>query len=145
MKVNGVHSLAWSRNAVIAFILVALAGTTPLSAQMWYESSPPIPRTYLHNQIAPAAFANTELNAELASLGPAQDAEPSCFCGKDISCECGSCDACCGCSHGLYGWCYRWISPWDGTLELGLNGADGNTSNSNLFFGFDGKREYRCS
>jgi putative salt-induced outer membrane protein YdiY len=28
-------------------------------------------------------------------------------------------------------------------VELGLNGASGNTNNSNLFFGWDGKREYR--
>ena len=68
---------------VIALVLVASAVTTPLSAQMWYESSPPIPRTPVHNQIAPAAFASTELTAELANLGPAQVAEPSCYCGKN--------------------------------------------------------------
>jgi len=143
MRADGIRVAVRSKYVVTAFALLIFAGTTPLCAQMWYESSPPIPRTYGHSQVSPAAFASTELTAEIASLGPKQIAEDCCYCGKAVSCECGSCGDCCGCSLGVCGWCHGWVAPWDGTLELGLNGADGNTNNSNLFFGFDGEREYR--
>lgn len=53
------------------------------------------------------------------------------LCCQDKSCTCRRCK------------CHkdRWVDLWEGKFELGLNGADGNSSNLNIVGGFDAKRE----
>jgi putative salt-induced outer membrane protein YdiY len=129
--------------ALLVLALCILAGAAPLQAQNWFDPSPPMTAHFMQGAVRPIAFHNAELNAEIAELKPTVVTEVCCDCGKAVSCDCGSCAECCHCPTGWHGWVRSWAGPWTGTLELGLNGANGNTNNSNLFFGWDGKREYR--
>jgi len=137
MRVYDSEATTWMRFILVALALVVFTKANFSDAQTWNPPTQPLAPSYGVAFVHPAAFASTELASEIAELGSPKDC---CACGKAISCDCGSCDDCCLCSHG---WYHGWIAPWDGTVELGLNGAEGNTNNSNLFFGFDGKREYQ--
>jgi len=129
--------------AVTFLTLWFLTGVAPLQAQNWLAPSPPMTPHFMQGTVHPTAFHSAELQAEVAELKPATDAEVSCACGNPMVCDCGSCADCCQCPIGWRGSIRSWVGPWTGSLELGLNGASGNTNNSNLFFGWDGKREYR--
>ncbi|MCP4785713.1 MAG: DUF481 domain-containing protein [Fuerstiella sp.] len=51
--------------------------------------------------------------------------------------------ACTGCGDNHpYNQCQgdRWVDIWDGRMEIGLNGAEGNSRNVNLVVGFDAKQ-----
>jgi hypothetical protein len=59
-----------------------------------------------------------------------------CEAGNGQCCQGGSCTCRrCKCHKG------RWRDLWEGKLEIGINGADGNSSNLNIVAGFDAKRE----
>jgi hypothetical protein len=68
------------------------------------------------------------------------EAKDACVdCGKGADCTgCGCCDSCCGCG----GWFHRWSDHWDGSFDLGLNGSEGNTRNTNFVLGIDAKRTF---
>jgi len=52
-----------------------------------------------------------------------------------VSCsKCGNNDRSCSCGND------RWVDIWDGRMEIGLNGAEGNSRNINLVTGFDAKQ-----
>jgi hypothetical protein len=52
-----------------------------------------------------------------------------------VACSsCGQKNAYCRCQQD------RWVDIWDGRMEIGLNGAEGNSRNVNLVTGFDAKQ-----
>ena len=53
-----------------------------------------------------------------------------------VTCSsCGRKNAYCQCQQD------RWVDIWDGRMEIGLNGAEGNSRNINLVTGFDAKQK----
>jgi len=71
-----------------------------------------------------ANFASTEL--ETIDQGAVGSTDNTRACKKCFRSTCGGC---------------HWTDRWDGNLEFGLNGSEGNSRNVNFVFGFDAKRK----
>lgn len=134
--------------------MFGILGGAPLPAtELWlearrpiYDPAPPATDEFASPELAQAVGDDWTLDLPVLPLTEPLVDTPlaTCACGQPIACRCGACLDCCQCSQPVHGLIYTTFDPWEGTLEIGLNGADGNTNNSNLFFGFDGKREYRA-
>lgn len=104
-------------------IVLILTGVCDAQAQVpdtnsWDNPGSP------YSSVVPARF---ELESQCAK------------CGNLASCEgCGCCGHCCRCG----GLLHRWLQPWEGGLDIGLNGAEGNTRDTNFTIGFDAKGEF---
>ncbi len=127
----------------LALLVLVLAGGR-LAASEWAVDLPPPPEPPA--ALAPRFFASQELQASLADWGPISCPlkEPrECFaCPLPAACACGGCEICCRCDQRLPGRIGDWLVPWQGTLELGLNGAHGNGDHFNLFLGLDGRYQF---
>jgi hypothetical protein len=142
MRPNRIGRTAAFDRIVLFSVILTFTSATQLSAQNWLEPPAGLPH---QEAVALTSLTGSDGPVDFAEYGQVKSTKGSCACGGNATCGCGACDACCGCSTGwLHSW-GSWISPWDGTLELGLNGADGNTQNTNFFFGFDTMREYTAS
>lgn len=62
-------------------------------------------------------------------------------CGVGAGClscsDCGYCDQCCDCGSHFA----RWKRRWDGSFDVGLNGAAGSSNDLNMVIGFDAVRK----
>jgi putative salt-induced outer membrane protein YdiY len=135
--------LGWHAREVFVLGLLMSIIESPAPAQSWFGPAPPTTAYALPKPVYPAVFDPADFEIPMPDLKTVASSKAVCGCGGTIHCECGLCDACCGCTTGWRRWISPWVQPWKGTLELGLNGASGNTNNSNLFIGWDGRRDYR--
>jgi putative salt-induced outer membrane protein YdiY len=131
-----------AREAFVLALLMSIIESRTL-AQSWFGPAPPTTAYAVPKPVYPAAFDPADFEIPMPERKKVAPPGVTCACGGMIHCECGLCDACCVCTTGYRRWISLWVQPWTGTLELGLNGASGNTNNSNLFIGWDGRRDYR--
>jgi putative salt-induced outer membrane protein YdiY len=131
-----------AREAFVLALLMSIIESRT-SAQNWFGPAPPTNAYAVPKPAYSATFDPADFEITMPERKPVAVPSVVCGCGGPIHCACGLCDGCCVCAPGYHRWMSLWVQPWQGSLELGLNGASGNTNNSNLFIGWDGRREYR--
>jgi len=90
---------------------------------------------------AQTGLPDLKITAHSDCLG--ESVTPAAFVSKDACNGCAgdaSCDACCRCTCG--GPFHRWVCLWDGGLDVGLNGASGNSQDLNLVVGVEAERKW---
>ncbi len=125
--------------AVLSLLLLLMSARRS-GADTSFDLSAPVA---LPPALAPRFFASHQLQDALDAWQPLAcplQQPRECFaCPLPATCSCGGCDLCCRCDQRLPGRLGDWIIPWQGTLEMGLNGAQGNGDHFNLFLGLDGR------
>jgi putative salt-induced outer membrane protein YdiY len=143
MRLYGIRVACRQVLILLVFALLVPVSPARVLAEKWFGPTPPPAGYAAPLPVYPAAFDASDFEIPMPEWKPSSEIRPVCDCGGAAHCGCGLCAVCCRCGTGWRGVLGDWFRPWKSSLELGLNGASGNTNNSNLFIGWDGQRDYR--